>query len=201
MKKVRKIQLSLTFLGLLLFAITYLYYPNMDKDELLKDESFQKDLGEVSEDQMTILYNVEYLGRDVQTPFTLRAKTAEVRKAETTDLVYLDNLHLILHLKNGQVDVYAKKGTFNKLTNDIFMTGGTEEPIRAIETPGTTVIYADNINLLAGSSEAEIFNNVRIVDDKGSFLEAYSIKYDFLQKELKVSAKEYYERVKMKIVQ
>ena len=200
MKKVRKIQLSLTFLGLLLFAITYLYYPNMDKDELLKDESFQKDLGEVSEDQMTILYNVEYLGRDVQTPFTLRAKTAEIRKEETPDLVYLNNLHLILHLKNRQVDIYAKEGTFNKLTNDVYMIGGPEKPIQAIETPGTTVIYADNINLLASSSEAEIFNNVRVVDDKGSFLEAHSMKYDLLEKELKVSAEKYYERIKMKIV-
>lgn len=201
MKKVQKIQLSLAFLAFLLFAITYLYYPNMVKNEFLADKSFQKDLDKVPEDQMTVLYDVEYLGRNLQTPFTLRAESAEIKKKEIPDLVYLNNLHLILHLKNGQVDVYAKKGTFNKLTNDIFMTGGTEEPIQAIETPGTTVIYADNINLLAGSSEAEVFNNVRIVDDKGSFLEAHSIKYDFLQKELKVSAKEYYERVKMKIVQ
>ena len=150
---------------------------------------------------MTVLYDVEYLGRNLQTPFTLKAENAEIKKRETPDLVYLNNLHLILHLKNGHVDVYAKTGIFNKLTNDIFMIGDPEEPIRAIETPGTTVIYADNINLLADSSEAEVFNNVRVVDDKGSFLEAHSIKYDFLQKELKVSAKEYYERVKMKIVQ
>lgn len=44
MKKVQKIQLSLAFLGLLLFAITYLYYPNIDKDEFLEDKFFQKDL-------------------------------------------------------------------------------------------------------------------------------------------------------------
>ena len=80
MKKVQKIQLSLAFLGLLLFAITYLYYPNIDKDEFLEDKFFQKDLEKVDEDQMTVLYDVEYLGRNLQTPFTLKAENAEIKK-------------------------------------------------------------------------------------------------------------------------
>ena len=98
MKKVQKIQLSLAFLAFLLFAITYLYYPNMVKNEFLADKSFQKDLDKVPEDQMTVLYDVEYLGRNLQTPFTLRAESAEIKKREPPDdLVYLNNLHLILH--------------------------------------------------------------------------------------------------------
>ena len=200
MRKEQKTQLSLFFLGIALILLTYFYIPSLNKDKYIKHQSIQKDLEENSDDQTTVIYNVKYLGNNVNTPFTLMAETAKIKKKESPDLIDLNNIHLILHLKNRQVDIYAKKGTFNKLTNDVYMIGGPEKPIQAIETPGTTVIYADNINLLASSSEAEIFNNVRVVDNQGSFLEAHSMKYDFLEKELKISAEKYYERIKMKIV-
>ena len=199
MRKEQKIQLSLFFLGIALILLTYFYIPSLNKDKYIKDQSIQKDLKEDSDDQTTVMYNVKYLGRNVHTPFTLMAETAKIKKKEFPDLIDLNNIHLILHLKDRQIDIYAKNGNFNKTTNDVYMTGAPGDPIQAIETPGTTTIYADNMNLLSTSSEVEIFNNVSIVDEKGSSLRAHSIKYNFLQKLLKTTS-ENNKNIQIKII-
>ena len=56
-----------------------------------------------------------------------------------------------------------------------------QDSVEVVESPGTTKIFADNLNLLATSSEAEIFNNVNLVNDEGSSLKADSIKYNLLE--------------------
>ena len=45
-KKQRRVQFTLVSIGLLLFVLTYLYYPNINKDKLLKDQSVKKDFEE-----------------------------------------------------------------------------------------------------------------------------------------------------------
>jgi len=199
MKKEQRIQLFLIFLGIALIIITYFYMPYINKSEYIRDKSIQKDLDEGADDQATILYNVEYLGHNLETPFTLRAETAKINKEENPELIALNNLHLMLHFKDRQIDIYAKTGSFNKLTNDVYMMGAPGNPIQAIETPGTTIIYADNMNLLSTSNEAEIFNNVNVVDDKGSFLRAHSIRYDFLHKQMRTTSKNN-ENIKIKLI-
>ena len=68
-----------------------------------------------------------------------------------------------------------------------------------METPGNTVIHAENLNLLSSSNLAQIYNNVNLINEEGSFLKADSIEYDFEQKKLKVSMFDK-ERIKMKVV-
>ena len=51
-----------------------------------------------------------------------------------------------------------------------------------METPGNTVIHAENLNLLSSSNLAQIYNNVNLINEEGSFLKADSIEYDFEQK-------------------
>ena len=43
-KKQLRVQLALVSIGFLLFALTYLYYPNLNKDELLEKRALEKDL-------------------------------------------------------------------------------------------------------------------------------------------------------------
>ena len=63
MKKQNKIQLTLLLTGLILFILTYIYYPNLNKNKFLKNKTVQED-GEVSLDSKrdTSFENVKYNG-------------------------------------------------------------------------------------------------------------------------------------------
>ena len=43
MKKQNKIQLTLLLTGLMLFILTYIYYPNLNKNKFLKNKTVQED--------------------------------------------------------------------------------------------------------------------------------------------------------------
>ena len=107
----------------------------------------------------------------------------------------MNTMHLIVYLEDSQIHIFSNTGSFNKITNDVFM----QDSVEVVESPGTTKIFADNLNLLATSSEAEIFNNVNLVNDEGSSLKADSIKYNLLEKKLKISSLDD-KLIKMKVI-
>ena len=47
-KKQRRVQLALVFIGLLLFFLTYFFYPNINKDKLSEDQPIDKNFAEIS---------------------------------------------------------------------------------------------------------------------------------------------------------
>ena len=121
-KKQQQIQLVLISIGLLLFALTYLYYPNIVKDKLFKDQSVNKDFEAVcTEDQITVFEDVEYKGLyDIDKPFKVKSETAYILNEEP-DIVYMKNMHVILSLNNGRiVNIVSDKGRYNKTTHDCF---------------------------------------------------------------------------------
>ena len=53
-KKQLGVQLTLVFIGLLLFVLTYLFYPKINWDKVLEDQSINKDFeGTINTDKMT----------------------------------------------------------------------------------------------------------------------------------------------------
>ena len=106
------------------------------------------------------------------------------------------NMHLVLYLKNGkQIDITSNKGKYNRESNDAYF----EDNVKAIETPGNTMISAKNLNLLSSSSLAQIYNEVNLTYEDGSFLKADRVDYDFEKKKLKVSMFDE-KRIKMKVL-
>ena len=181
-KKQRRIQLVLISIGLLLFVLTYLYYPNIDKDKLLKDQSVNKDFEAVgTEDQITVFEDVEYKGLyDIDKPFKVKSETAYILNAEP-NIVYMENMHVILHLNDGRIiNIVSDKGRYNKTTHDCFF----EQNVKA--TDGSIKIYAENLDLLATENFAEIYNNVNL-DYATGYLLADKIDYNFETKYFKVS--------------
>ena len=62
-KKQRRVQFTLVSICLLLFILTYFYYPSIKKGKLLKDQSVNKDFQKVEDiDQSTSFENLEYKG-------------------------------------------------------------------------------------------------------------------------------------------
>ena len=190
-KKQLTTQIALVSIGSLLFALTYLYYPSMDKDKFLKEESIEKT---ADEGQATFFTNIEYKGLyDLDKPFKIKSGKAYILD-EKPDVVYMNKMHIILYLSDGRVvNIISDKGRYNKITYDCFF----EQNVKA--TDGSTKIFAENLDLLSTKNSAEIYNKVNLNYTQG-YLQADKIYYDFETKHFKVSMFDD-ESINMKIIQ
>ena len=192
MKKQRKIQIALVSIGLLLFALTYLYNPNLSRDRLLENK---KDVGKgIDEEQITAFENIEYKGLyDFNKPFVVQSDKAYILN-EKPDIVFMSKMHVVLYLKDGRiVNIVSDKGRYNKVTYDCFF----EQNVKA--TDGSTKIFAENLDLLATENFVEIYNNVNL-DYPTGHLKADKIDYNFETKYFKVSMFDE-KKVKIKVIQ
>ena len=194
-KKQRWIQLSLISIGLFLFVVTYLYYPRIYEDKLLKDQSiteiFEKNL---SQGESTIFESLEYKGLyNFDKPFKVKSKKAYILNKEP-DIVYMNTMHVILYLDDGRiVNITSDKGIYNKRTFDCFF----EQNVTA--TDGETIILAENLDLLATKNSVEIYNNVNL-DYTTGYLVADKIDYNFETRNFKVSMFDD-KKIKVKVMQ
>jgi len=194
MKKQRMTQLVLISIGLLLILLTYFYYPYMNKDKLLEDQFVREDLEKIlDDDNFTTFENVEYEGLyNLNEPFSVKSEKAYILDREP-DIVYMTDMHVILYLKDERtVNIISDKGKYNKVTNDCFF----EENVKA--TDGETIIFADNLDLLATENFVKVYNKVRLNHPTGS-IRADRIDYDFETKYFKVSMFDD-KAVKMKVM-
>ena len=170
-KKQRRVQLSLLFIGLLLFAATYLFYPKTNKDEVLEDQSINFE-GTINTDKMNTFDSLEYKNR--------------LSKVKTI-------MNVILYLSDERiVNITSDQGRYNKVTYDCFF----EKNVKA--TDESTIILADNLDLLANKNYIEVYNNV-ILDHTAGYVEADKINYDLETKHFKVSMFDE-KSIRMKIV-
>jgi len=194
-KQQQKIQLVLIFIGFFLILLTYFYYPYMEKNKLLKDQSDREDLEKTLEDaHSTTFENIEYQGLyDLDKPFSVKSEKAHILDGEP-DIVYMTNMNVVLYLKDERiVRIISNRGRYNKATYDCFF----EEDVRA--TDGETKIFSENLDLLATENFVKIYNSVKLNHSTGS-LRADKIDYDFETKYFKVSMFDD-SVVKMKVIQ
>ena len=194
-KQQQKMQLVLIFIGFSLILLTYYYYPYMEKNKLLKDQSARKDLEKTLEDaHSTAFENIEYQGLyDLDKPFSVKSEKAHILDEEP-DIVYMTNMNVVLYLKDERiVRIISNRGRYNKATYDCFF----EEDVRA--TDGETKIFSENLDLLATENFVKIYNSVKLNHSTGS-LRADKIDYDFETKYFKVSMFDD-SVVKMKVIQ
>ena len=195
-KKHQRAQIVLVSIGIILFILTYLYYPNINKDKFVREQSVDKELEQVvdKDDQSTFFESLEYKGLyDFNKPFKIRSEKAYIRKDEP-DIVYMENMHVILYLADNRiVEITSLKGRYNKVNYDCFF----EDDVFA--TDGETMINANNLDLLATENFVEIYNNVILNYTTGS-LRADKIDYNFETKNFKVSMFDD-KAIKMKVIQ
>ena len=193
-KKQRRVQLILVFIGLLLFCLTYLFYPNINKVKFIEDQPI-RDLKEtVATDKTTTFENLEYKGiYNFNKPFRVKSENAYILNEEP-DIVYMDNMHVILYLSDGRVvNIISDKGRYNKRTYDCFF----EQNVKA--TDENTIILAENMDLLAAENFVNVYNSV-FLDHPTGKLRADKIDYNFETKYFKVSMFDD-KSIKMKVVQ
>ena len=194
-KKQRGVQLTLVFIGLLLFFLTYFFYPNINKDKLTKDQSIDKNVDETAiADKTTTFENLEYKGLyNFDKPFKVKSEKAYILNEEP-DIVYMDTMHVVLYLGDGRiVNITSDKGRYNKKTYDCFF----EQNVKAAD--GSTIIFAENLDLLATENSVKIYNSV-FLDYATGNLQADKIDYNFETKYFKVSMFDD-KSIKMKVIQ
>ena len=194
-KKQLRVQLILISTGLVLFSLTYLYYPTLNKNKIQENVSTSIDIKKkLSDVDQTTFTNLEYKGLyDLDKPFEIKSKEAYILNDEP-DIVYMKNMHVFLHLSDDRVvEITSLKGRYNKITYDCFF----EENVNA--TDDETIITANNLDLLATKSFVKIYNDVRLDYSTGS-LRADKVDYDFETKNFKVSMFDD-KSIKMKVVQ
>ena len=193
MKKQHKAQLTLLLTGLMLFVLTYVYYPNLNKNKILRNQTVQEDAkGSLDSKQDTSFENVKYKGfYNLDKLFTVEAEKAYILNEEP-DVVYMTDMHVILYLNDGRiVNITSIKGRYNKKTYDCFF----ENNVRA--TDGETEIFSENLDLLAAENSVEVYNDVSLNYTTGS-LRADKIDYNFETKYFKISMFDD-KKIKMKI--
>ena len=194
-KKQRSVQFALVSIGLLLFILTYFYYPSIEKNKLLESQSVNKYFEKVDDkDQSTSFENLEYKGLyDLDKPFRVKSKEAYILSQEP-DIVYMKNMYVILYLSDSRiVKITSLKGRYNKKNYNCFF----EQDVLA--TDGDTIITAKNLDLLATENIMKVYNDVNLDNATGS-LQADKIDYNFETKYFKVSMFDD-KAIKMKIIQ
>ena len=195
MKKQQKTQLVLISIGLLLVLLTYFYYPYINKNKLSEDQFVQEDSKKIiDDDNVTAFENVEYEGLyNLSEPFLIKSGKAYILDKEP-DIVYMTDMHVTIHLKDERIiNIISSKGKYNKITHDCFF----EENVKAMD--GETIIFADNLDLLATENFVKVYNKVRL-DNPIGLIRADQIDYDFKTKYFKVSMFDD-KAVNMKVIQ
>tara|TARA_B110000438_G_scaffold300786_1_gene354005 strand:- start:1347 stop:1934 length:588 start_codon:yes stop_codon:yes gene_type:complete len=182
MKKQKKIQLILLFVGVFLFASTYLFYPSINnKDKTLDYIANNETKKNIDTSSSSSFENLEYKGMyNFNQPFNIKSKEAYILN-DQPNIVYMKKMHVKLFLIDGRViSITSDKGKYNKETFDCFF----ENNVKA--TDENTTILAENMDLLATKNYMEIYNNVN-VDYVSGNLKGDKINYNFTTKKFKVS--------------
>ena len=188
-KEKKIIQFTLLSIGLLLILATYILYPNIkekrasfDEKELSENEIFEEGLGTIKDEETNAFTNVEYKGfYNLTNPFSIKSDKARILK-EDPDIIYMTNMKATILMKDGKtVIITSNKGRYNKQTYDSFF----EENVKA--TDSETIIFSENLDLIASKDIAIIYNDVTITNDEKGSLKADKIDYNFITEFYKVS--------------
>ena len=148
----RRIQLVLLSIGLLLFVLTYLYYPYFNKNKYFEKPTVKKDFKKtIGADQITNFENIEYKGLyDFDKPFIVHAEEAYIKTNEDPDVVWMKNMRVVLYLSDERiVTITSDFGHYQKLTYDCYFENNV------LATDGDTQISGSNLNLLATENVAK----------------------------------------------
>ena len=178
---IKVIQFLLASLGLFLILFTYFFTSEKtamkikEQNQVLKKNASKVELENKDANSFD---NVEYKGvYNINNFFTVKSKKAYILKKNPNE-VYMTEMLVILNLTGGKtVHITSDKGVYNKFNYNCYF----ENNVKA--TDGKTVITSNNLDLLSDNNYASVYNNVLVIDTKGS-LEADKINYNFETEEI-----------------
>ena len=180
-RKTKATQLSLILVGSVLILATYFFYPKIIENRFLEEETDEVGVTKTDSKERNTFENVEYKGLyDINKTYKVKAEEAYILIKEP-NVVYMTKMHVSLYMDDGRsIIITSDYGRYNKVSYNCFF----ENNVKAID--GTTLVFAENIDLLATENSATVYNNVFLTNDEGS-LRADKIYYDFETRYYQVS--------------
>ena len=167
-KKLRLIQISLLFLGIIIIFFTYSkdYRANQNTELLtqVEKEKIKKEL-ENDENSGNQFFNIEYSGFDLSgNRYILKSKEARTEKLNE-ELIYMTDVEATFYFKDDTIlYVNSKYGIYNNKTLDMKFDSKVKANYENSKLTADKAEYSNSLGFLTISS------NVIINDKKGSLI-------------------------------
>jgi hypothetical protein len=152
LNEIRKKQLKIISIGLIVIFIVYFVYPTINTFKL---KLTSKNIKPTEGTESNVFENISYIGVDASgKQYNVRAKLATIDK-DNQDLISLKEVDSDFLLKDGSIiKIISKVGLFNKTTNDILY----EQNVKITQKDG--VVTANEAGYLVKSNNIFVSGNV-----------------------------------------
>ena len=187
-KKIKSIQASLVFTGLVLFLLIYL---NKREDEssinsvkLVPKNEIGKKLSENEKEDSDVFYNIEYSGFDLAgNRYILKAKEALSNQQEK-NYVRMKYVEAFFYFKDDTIlKVFSEKGVYNNKSLDMVFSKNVRANYEGSSLTSQKAEYSNSKKFL------RISENVSLDDSRGNFY-ADELYFDLKNQTLNINSKE-----------
>ena len=184
-KKLRFIQISLFFIGIIIIMISYSENDrSIKKEEILPKDTkklVENELGEgESNPEGNIFYNIEYSGIDLNgNRYILKSKKAKTLEANE-EILDMTGVEAFFYFKDDTtLLIQSKFGEYNNKTFDMKFFKNVEAKYKNSE------LFADKAEFSNSKGFLTISNNVKIIDTQGN-LDADKLLIDIQDQTLNI---------------
>ncbi len=179
-KKLKLIQLSLLFFGLLILYLTYYQKDNMDK-QIISDVEKTKVIKQ-SEEGSDVFYNIEYTGLDLNgNRYILKSSEAFLDKINS-EIVYMKFVEATFYFKDNTIlYIWSDNGVYNNKTFDMDFENNVKAEYLESKLFAGKASFSNTNNYLT------IYDNVKIDDIRGNLI-ADKLLFDISKQKLDITS-------------
>ncbi len=179
-KKLKLIQLSLLFFGLLILYLTYYQKDNMD-NQIISDVEKTKVIKQ-TEEGSDVFYNIEYTGLDLNgNRYILKSSEAFLDKINS-EIVYMKFVEATFYFKDNTIlYIWSDNGVYNNKTFDMDFENNVKAEYLESKLFAGKASFSNTNNYLT------IYNNVKIDDIRGNLI-ADKLLFDISKQKLDITS-------------
>lgn len=186
-KKLRIIQFSLFFAGIILF---FLMYTNTDKNSQVeiipkkKQEEVKKQLDNTAIETGDVFYNIEYSGLDLSgNRYILKAKEAS-NEPNNQNIIKMKSVEAFFYFKDDTIlKIFSEEGIYNNRTLDMVFSKNVNADYEGSKLIAQRAEYSNSENFL------QISEKVIVNDSRGAF-SADKLRFDISNQTLNINSSE-----------
>ncbi len=182
-KKIKIIQVTLLFVGMLIIFFTYIKNENSPENNIISAEAQKKIKQQIeSQSEKDIFFNIEYSGLDLAgNRYILKSKEA-ITDNSNQDIINMKLATAVFYFKDGTVlNISSDTGTYNNKTLDMFFYGNVKASY--IDSK----LFADKAEYSNSEGFLTIIKNVILEDTRGTMM-ADKLFFDIKKQILKIAA-------------
>ena len=203
-KKIRLIQASLLFIGVLLFVISYSKKEeNKQNNEILSKSTKDKIENELNEqnnnEEGDVFYNIEYSGFDLSgNRYILKSKEAKTDKIDD-EIILMKNVEATFYFKDNTVlFIFSELGKYNNKTLDMEFDNAVRANYENNELLAEKAEYSNSQgylsitkNVKVNSNQGNLVADKLLFDIKKQTLDIYSFNDNKINAKLKLNEKRF----------